>query len=298
MLISDLESGKLVPEVTRYRRGIDESERIPISTSIVNFVLENGHGVLTSDAQRDTRFTPGQSIFQAGIREAICVPMQGRYNLVGVIYVDITTPPERAIIEERPASKFNEDLLRLMIAIGRQSALAVEDNRYQQALVNAERLAAVGQTIATLSHHIKNILQGIRGGSFLIDLGLKDSNEDVIRKGWDIVEKSQSKIYNLVMDMLTFSKERKPALKSENLNETVGDVCELMQSRAEEFGVQLAMELSPEMPVSTFDPDGIHRAVLNIVTNALDAAQDKEPGQSCHQDILRSRGSDGDRQRL
>ena len=71
-------------------------------------------------------------------------------------------------------------------------------------------MAAVGQAIATLSHHVKNILQGIRGGSYLIDMGLNDHDEGLVRKGWGIVEKNQNKIYHLVMDMLTFSKERQP----------------------------------------------------------------------------------------
>ena len=70
-----------------------------------------------------------------------------------------------------------------MIAIGHQAALAVEDTRYYSAMVQAERLAAIGQTIATLSHHIKNILQGIRGGSYLIEMGLKEHDEDGGRQG-------------------------------------------------------------------------------------------------------------------
>jgi two-component system, NtrC family, sensor kinase len=81
-----------------------------------------------------------------------------------------------------------------MVAIGHQAALAVEDTSYYSAMVQAERLAAIGQTIATLSHHIKNILQGIRGGSYLIEEGLKTNETDVIRKGWGIVEKNQERI--------------------------------------------------------------------------------------------------------
>ncbi len=80
-----------------------------------------------------------------------------------------------------------------MIAIGHQAALAVEDTRYYSAMVQAERLAAVGQTIAMLSHHIKNILQGIRGGSYLIEMGLSSHDEDVVRKGWDIVERIRTR---------------------------------------------------------------------------------------------------------
>lgn len=279
VLLRDVASGDITPQTIRYRRGIDRSAPMPISHTIVNSVINNRQGVLTSDAQSDARFTTGQSIFQAGIREAICVPMQGRYELMGVIYVDITTPPERVLLDGRSAAKFNEDLLRLMVAIGRQSALAVEDQRYQQALVNAERLAAVGQTIATLSHHIKNILQGVRGGSYLIEMGLNEHNENVVRKGWNIVDKNQSKIYNLVMDMLSFSTERQPAMVASNLNETAADVCELMHARSQELNIEFVQELCDEMPSSLYDPDGIHRAIMNIVTNAIDAVEGSPQGK-------------------
>ena len=117
-----------------------------------------------------------------GVREAICVPMQGRYDVVGVIYIDTSTSAQQ-VIQQGGANKFTEDHLKLMIAIGHQAALAVEDTRYYSAMVQAERLAAIGQTIATLSHHIKNILQGIRGGSYLIEMGLKDHDEEVTAQG-------------------------------------------------------------------------------------------------------------------
>ena len=147
--------------------------------------------MLTSDARQDDRWNPAGSIVQMGVREAICVPMQGRYDVVGVIYIDTSTSPQQ-VIQQGGANKFTEDHLKLMIAIGHQAALAVEDTRYYSAMVQAERLAAIGQTIATLSHHIKNILQGIRGGSYLIEMGLKEHDETVVRKGWKIVEKNQN----------------------------------------------------------------------------------------------------------
>jgi len=274
MLLTRPEDSELVPQVFSLRRGGDDTSKMPVSRSIVDYVLRKGQGVRTSDARADRRFEPGQSILQAGIREALCVPMQGRFELMGVIYVDTTTPPERVILEADSVDKFSEEQLRLLVAIGRESALAVENNRYQQALVKAERLAAVGQTIAMLSHNIKNILQGVRGGSYLIDLGLGDHSEELVRKGWNIVEKNQGKIYHMVMDMLTFSKERQPALETAALNEIVSEVCELMQARAEECDVTFESQLAENVPTTTFDPEGIHRAVLNILINALDAVED------------------------
>ncbi len=176
------------------------------------------------------------------------MPMQGRYDVVGLIYIDTSIPAGRAL--ERGANKFTEEHLKLMVAIGHQAALAVEDTNYYSAMVQAERLAAVGQTIATLSHHIKNILQGIRGGSYLIEMGLAEHDEQVVRKGWDIVERNQSKISALVMDMLTFSKEREPDFAPADLNTVVGDVVELMQRRAGELKVDLHWEPDPTIPSS------------------------------------------------
>jgi signal transduction histidine kinase len=278
MLITDPQTGESVPKVISFGRRADQGTRMPVSRSIVDYVLKTGQGVRTSDARSDRRFAPGQSILQAGICEAMCVPMQGRYDVPGVIYVDTTTPAERVVLEGGATNKFSDDQLRLLVAIGSQAALAIENSRYQEALLKAERLAAMGQTIAMLSHHIKNILQGVRGGSFLIDMGLREHIEEHVRKGWAIVEKNQNKIYQLVMDMLAFSKERQPVMQAASLNQTVGEVCELMQARASECKVRLEVRLNETLPTATFDSEGIHRAVLNVVTNAIDAVEGTEMG--------------------
>jgi signal transduction histidine kinase len=278
ILLVDPATKKLEPRVRRERKGINRGDKIVISKTILDYVIDRNEGVITSDARQDDRFTPGGSILKLGVREAICVPMQGRYDVVGAIYVDTLTTPQQ-IIQRGGANKFTEDHLKLMVAIGHQAALAVEDTRNYTSMVQAERLAAIGQTIATLSHHIKNILQGIRGGSYLIELGLKDHDETVVGKGWSIVEKNQNKISNLVMDMLTFSKDREPDLTTANINTVLADVLELMHARAAEAEVSLVCEPAPTMPDLVFDPEGIHRAVLNVVTNAIDAAAEAEGGQ-------------------
>jgi len=275
IMLTDPHSGELTPRTSRSRHNEKPGdERILISRTILDYVVETNEGVLTTDARDDQRWDPAGSIVKMGVREAVCVPMQGRYGVVGVIYIDAFTPP----VDGSQKPKFTDEHLKLMVAIGHQAALAVEDTSYYSAMVQAERLAAMGQTIATLSHHIKNILQGIRGGSYLIEEGLKSSESDVVRRGWNIVDKNQEKISNLVMDMLTFSKEREPDLIASELNEVTGDVIELMQVRAKEAAVQLIWKPGNAVPTLTFDPDGMHRAVLNIVTNAIDACRDVEGG--------------------
>jgi signal transduction histidine kinase len=276
IMLMNNETDELEPRVRRNRAGVSDESRITISKTILDFVTQHNEGVLTSNAKEDTRWDTGASILQMQIREAICVPMRGRYGVVGVIYIDTSLSPHKLL--QHGGNKFTEEHLKLMVAIAHQAALAVEDTSYYSAMLQAERLAAVGQTIATLSHHIKNILQGIRGGSYLIEMGLSEDDKDVVQKGWHIVEKNQGRISSLVLDMLTFSKEREPELVEADLNETVGDVVELMQSRAGELQVPLNWSPASDIPKSSFDPEGIHRAVLNLVTNALDACESVEDG--------------------
>src|SRR5690606_27655190 len=121
--------------------------------------------------------------------------------------------PSRELIASGQPGKFTEDHLSLAIALAHQAALAIEDTRFYQAMLQAERLAAVGQTIAAVSHHIKNILQGLKSGGEILTMGLKENDLPMLQQGWKIVEKNQTRIYDLVMDMLTYSKEREPVVR-------------------------------------------------------------------------------------
>src|SRR5262249_6384239 len=156
--------------------------------------------------------------------------MKGRHETLGVLYVDTVTPPAQAL-----HPKFTDDHLALAIALAHQAALAVEGTRYYHALVQAERLAAVGPTIAALSHHIKNSLQGLRSGSDILRMGMAEKDDALLQQGWRIVEKNQGKIYDLVLDMLSYSKDREPTVEPTDLNVLTAEVVELMRGRAKEL---------------------------------------------------------------
>ncbi|MCA9050608.1 MAG: FHA domain-containing protein, partial [Planctomycetaceae bacterium] len=276
VLLREAVGAELTPLVFRSRvTGTGVSERMTVSRSITGYVLQTGQAVRTSDALRDARFESGRSIVTSGIREAICAPMRGHGDLLGMFYIDTST--QGIPLDTRtPAEtgRLTDADLKSVVAIARQTALAVEARRFQDALLKAERFAAMGQTIAVLSHHIKNILQGVRGASFLIEEGLKKHDEETVRRGWQLVERNQNRIYDLVMDMLAFGKEREPECEEENLNSVVGEVIELTESVAREAGVSLAFSPNPEIPSAMFDREGLHRAVLNVVGNAVDACRE------------------------
>jgi signal transduction histidine kinase len=276
VLLKEAIGDELTPIVFCQRKteGI-ASQQMLVSRSITGHVLKYGQAVRTTDALHDTRFAGGNSIVSSGVREAICAPMRGHEELLGVMYIDITTDD---LVQATQAQRLTDEHLKAVLAVSRQSALAVEARRFQEAFLKAERLAAMGQTIAVLSHHIKNILQGMRGGNFLIQSGLDQTNNDLVRQGWEIVERNQSRIYDLVTDMLSFSKERVPKLEPSNLNNICAEVAELAESRAEECGVNFTYQPQDRLPAASFDREAIHRAVLNIVTNAIDAVYGSDDG--------------------
>jgi signal transduction histidine kinase len=278
--LAPLPSDEFQPKAVRWRDGINRREKISISRTIMDYVLSEKQGILVSDVARDERFQAVQSIVRHGISEIICVPMKGRHETLGVLYLDARTPSRdplgASLASGKPAQKFTREHLFLASAMAHQAALAVEETRYYQAMVQAERLAAVGQTIAALSHHIKNILQGLRSGSEILKMGLKDMDSALLQQGWKNIEKNQSKIYDLVVDMLSYSKEREPNIESTDLNAVAGDVIELLAPRANEMNIQLVAVLEEKLPKCPADPEGIHRALLNIVGNALDAVEGVE----------------------
>jgi signal transduction histidine kinase len=162
----------------------------------------------------------------------------------------------------------------MLIAIGHQTALAVEDTYYYRAMLQSEKLAAMGQTVTSIAHHIKNILQGIRGGGFVVEGGLQNDDCVAIAKGWDIVKRNQERISGLVMDMLSYSKDRQPKRGLVSLREIAIEVVEMLLPRAAEVGVILEIDTSTELEELLLDAVGIHRALWNVVSNGLDACID------------------------
>jgi signal transduction histidine kinase len=278
VLAADLE-----PKAVRWRAGVRQQGKVPISRTVVEHVLTHKQGVLVSDAARDERFKSAQSLVRMGVREIICVPMKGRHETLGVLYLDTHTTARADtgsavhVLDEpdAPSIKFTGDHLSLASAIAHQAALAIEETRYHQALIQAERLAAIGQTVAVLSHHIKNILQGLKSGGDLLEMGLQGMDKPLLAQGWKLMQKNQAKIYDLVNDMLSYSKEREPHLTEMDISPILREVVDLLTPRAADLGVALKFEPNPRLPRCHVDPEGIHRAVLNVVGNALDAVADR-----------------------
>ncbi len=146
-----------------------------------------------------------------------------------------------------------------------------EIKRLERELVNSERLAAVGQTVAGMAHCIKNILHGFKGGSYLMDVGLGRDNTEKMRSGWEMIQRNITRTSDLVMDLLSYSKEREPEYEPCHPNEIADDVCELLDGVARDHDVTMVKQFSDQIVPVVMDPRTVHRCLMNLVTNAIDA---------------------------
>jgi signal transduction histidine kinase len=284
------EKGELIPKVVRTREDTARSngkdkdderitvetdqkpppEKIHASRTIVNHVLSSGEGVLSSNAMADRRFSAGKSVHNLGIRSALCVPIKAarlsgknEFENLGVIYIDSSVKNYT----------YATDQLRLLTAIGLQAGMAVTNARLYHTGLQAERLAAVGETTAALSHSIKNILQALRGGADVVELGLRAANITQAAKGWRIVDRNLEKIYNLTMNLLAYSRPREPKLEQINPKVLIEECLELMATAAAEKGVMAVADVEPDHPAFPADPDGLHQVLMNLLINSLDAVE-------------------------
>jgi signal transduction histidine kinase len=283
ILLRDEHTGAMAPKAIRYREELLEQIRreqaaeqtqpvapetaspekphITVSRTIINYVMKRGEGVLSTNAMQDQRFEEGESVQDYGIRSAIAVPIKSRNEILGVIHVDTHVSQ----------GQFSPEDLKLMAAIGYQTGLAVENARLMASQVQQERLAAVGQAIASLSHYIKNILQGIQGGSHAVESGLTHADVAAVSQGWNIVRRNLHRINTLVLDMLSYSRQAPPNPVLTSVNVVIREVAELALPAAREKKISLTTKPDATLPEINIDPDGLHHACLNLVNNAIEA---------------------------
>jgi PAS domain S-box-containing protein len=134
-------------------------------------------------------------------------------------------------------------------------------------------LSLLGETIAGMSHAIKNILSGLQGGVYVVDSGLDRGKDDRVRVGWDMVKRNVEKISELVKGILYASKERLPEKVPADPGELLTEVCDLYETKVSQQGITLTRGFEPHMGQALLDPSGIHTVVSNLVSNAIEACR-------------------------
>ena len=141
--------------------------------------------------------------------------------------------------------------------------------------VDRKELITLGQSIALLSHGIKNILEGLQGGAYVVDQGFKDGDLELAQKGWGIVNKNIFDITDVVQNILYSSKNRPLKYETVLPGELMEDCVQLFREKAAAMNIQLEQQINPAVPEVRLDAASIRRMLHNLLWNALEA---------CHQD--------------
>jgi len=141
-------------------------------------------------------------------------------------------------------------------------------------LIQAERLAAVGETVAGLAHAIKNIAGGLKGGIFVAEKGMELADDIYLQQGWQMTRDNVQRMEQLALDLLNIGKPAIYDFKPTDPNRPLREVYQLMASQAVQADVRLAVSEDVNLRAVEMDFEAIHRCLLNLVTNALEACAD------------------------
>ncbi len=236
--------------------------RMQAGQGIVGHVVDTGEPLIVNDVANDPRWfskADEESGFQT--KSILCVPLRTRKRVLGAVE-----------ILNKIGGPFTQNDLVLCQAVAGQAAVAIENAMLHEQMLEKERMAAIGETVAGLSHCIKNILQGVKTGSYLVNLGMEKTDMELVGKGWEAVRKKNDFMEDLVWDLLTLSKPREPLYEKTDLNELCQDICEIGSEREEgQPTVTVDFKPDPDMSEVEVDAKGMRRCLLNLVTNAVDA---------------------------
>ncbi|MFH1278930.1 MAG: ATP-binding protein [Candidatus Eisenbacteria bacterium] len=188
------------------------------------------------------------------------LPLVSRTRVVGVMQV------ANPAVESHDSPK-----LEAAGEICQLAATAVENALLHREVVQRERLATIGQVMAGLSHDIKNMLQSMRGARFLLEQGVQRDDMEAVRRAYPLFSSAMDRISSFTLDMLDYSKSRKPTREPQDLNVLVTEITTAMQPAAAAKGFESRLVLDESMEPVPVDSTGIYRCLSNLITNAVEA---------------------------
>ncbi len=139
----------------------------------------------------------------------------------------------------------------------------------EERVLQTERLAAVGNTVAHIAHEIKNPLLII--GGFARQLIKSPGLDDGARQKLSIIAEEVSSLENLIAEMRDFVR-RPPAQKRPGqIAAVIQGALEMFQDTFKEHNIQVRQVKAAALPSVTFDPRQVHQVLVNLFKNALEA---------------------------
>lgn len=244
------------------QQALKRQVRLKLNQGIAGVAAATRKSVNVKDVAKDARFYPAaDATSQFETRSLLAVPLVDRVDLIGVLEV----------VNKVDGDAFTEADRHVLEMFSSIEATAIANARLIEKDLRGERLIAIGEAIAGLSHYTKNIITGMSGSTDLIDQGLETGNIEFLRKSWPIFKRSTHRISNFVEDMLAFSRTGKPVYESCNLHDMIREAADTFWDLLTRKGVALEVNLDGVTGPVYVDGQGLYRCLLNLLVNAAEA---------------------------
>jgi two-component system, NtrC family, sensor histidine kinase HydH len=165
--------------------------------------------------------------------------------------------------------------IALLLIVRKAESLIDQHYREQQALENqlhqAERLAALGEMVAGVSHEIKNPLGIIQSTAELL-AGMPDADETQKRLS-GVIREETGRLNGIVTEFLDFARPQTPNLQEASLADVLQKNLSFLEPELEKKGIRVEHNLDGRRFELQADPDLLYQAFLNILINAVQAQE-------------------------
>jgi signal transduction histidine kinase len=256
---------------------------LSLHTGITGYVFSTGESLLVNDTRQDARYEPLPGWDAAS---EICVPLRDTERVFGIIDIE----------SSQPNSFTSNDLLAIESLAGILSAVISSSDQYrhlqetvrqlrqtqielkarmdaqraaENRLVQAAKLAAVGEMAAGIAHELNNPLTTVTGFTELVLDELPAGAQH--RTELEMVQREARRAIDVVRRLLDFSRQGERSRSRADLNEIVEDVVALTHHLIQTSGVQLILEQGGDLPWVSVDRNQLKQVLLNLIHNALQA---------------------------
>jgi signal transduction histidine kinase len=164
-----------------------------------------------------------------------------------------------------------EDKVKLRTADLRRSLDELQSS--QESLIRSEKFAAVGELLTGITHEINNKLAPILGYAELLQLhNMEDESMDMLK----VIESSALSAKSIIESLLTFARPKKLKKSYQDINQLLRQTIDLLSYKLNASGVELIIDLDPDLPPTMVDGNQISQVFLNIINNAQQATETSE----------------------
>jgi len=263
-----------------------KSFEYPVIGGITGHVFETGESVVVNDVLQDNRYRSIKG-WQAG--SELCVAIRDGAKILGILDVESSsrntfTHNDFMALEALAgilASVITsaDQYQRLQVTIDQLRSMQVELNERMEAqrsaenrLIQAAKLAAVGEMAAGIAHELNNPLTSVMG---FAELALEEIPKGTdTHKDLEMVVRESVRARDVVRRLLDFARQSESTRARASLNEVVEDVVALSRHLIHTNGVELILDLEKNLPWALVDANQMKQVLLNLVHNALQAMPD------------------------